>query len=182
MKSFIWYISSAGLKRLFLLLSWSLCMWDVSGFLATGSHSSLYHATRRQRRMGSRSCRPSLSSFQNSHLQIKETHYITSGHLTVVDIEIVTTSQKTDWSLTERANRELMTHTCNSYISLIEEKTECLTYKVWWKQGRICIALHKPSTERSLRSGLLIPEGEEQRFRSASVSVGSSPSLRKLGV
>lgn len=153
---------------MFLLLSWSLCMWDVSGFLATGSHSSLYHATRRQRRMGSRSCRPSLSSFQNSHLQIKETHYITSGDLTIVDIETVMMSQKTYWHPSERAYRELMTHTCSSYMSLIEEKAECLTYKVWWRQGRICISHHKLSIERSLHSELLIPEGEEQRFKCSS--------------
>lgn len=64
-----------------------------------------------------------------------------------------------------------MTHTCSNYMSLIEEKAECLTYKAWWRQGRIYISLHKLSIERSLRSGLLIPEGEEQRFKCAS-SVG----------
>lgn len=114
-------------------------------------------------------------SFQNSHLQVKEIHDITSGHLTLVDIEIVM-SQKTDWCLTERAYRELMTHICSSYMSLTEEKTQCLTYKAWWRQGRICISLHKPNIERSLHSGLLIPEGEEQRFK-----YSSSPSLRMLG-
>lgn len=56
-------------------------------------------------------------------------------------------------------------------MSLIEEKAECLTYKVWWRQGRIYISLHKLSIERSLHSGLLIPEGEEQRFKCAS-SIG----------
>lgn len=92
-----------------------------------------------------------------------------------VDIEIVM-SQKIDWRPTERPYRKLMTQTCSSFMSLIVYIKKDWTYKAWRRQGRICISLHKLNRERSLHSGLLIPEGGKQRF----FKPWSSPPLRCL--